>query len=292
MTKVSKYFGMCCLLAGLFACRPLLDDRPAVAVTIEPQRYFAEQLADSLFDVKVMVPAGVSPETYDPSPQQMAILSRCKAYFSIGPIGFNTLWLDKIRSNNPQLPVFDNSKNIPPVTGEEDHDTHTGHETHHHTGTDPHVWSSPKCARIIVENMYNAFISIDAGNKDIYAGNLLKLQAEIARTDSILSALFATAETKSFIIYHPALTYLARDYGLTQYCIETDGKEPSPSNIRQLIETARETKTKVIFIQEEFDKKNAEVIAGETGCKLVVINPLSYNWSEEIIRIAQAVAHE
>ncbi|MDR2628186.1 MAG: zinc ABC transporter substrate-binding protein [Dysgonamonadaceae bacterium] len=292
MTKVIKYFLACCLFAGLSVCRPAHDGRPLVAVTIEPQRYFAEQLVDSLFDIAVMVPAGVSPETYDPSPQQMAILSRSKAYLSIGPVGFNLLWLDKIRSNNPQLPVFDNSENILPLTSGHDPDS-AGHATHHHPGgTDPHIWSSPKSARILVQNMYKAFVALDAGHKNRYTNNLLRLQAEIDRTDSILSQLFAAAETKSFIIYHPALSYLARDYGLTQYCIETDGKEPSPAHIRQLIETARRTNIKVIFIQEEFDGKNAEVIARETGCRLIVVNPLSYHWSRELIRIAQAIAHE
>lgn len=300
------------MLAGLLACQPDLKERPTIAVTIEPQRYFAEQLVDSLFDIMTIVPAGISPETYDPSPLQMAALSRSRAYFSIGPIGFNLLWLERIRSNNPQLPVFDNSKNIPLITAGKEQDTLAGHETRHcshengrsrpsggwlaegyshYSGADPHIWSSPRSARIIVQNMYDALISIDAGNREIYKSKLLDLQAEIDRTDSILSALFVETETRSFIIYHPALTYLARDYGLVQYCIETEGKEPSPSYIRQLIETARVTKTGVIFIQEEFDRKNAEVIARETGCKLIVINPLSYNWSQELIRIAQAI-HE
>jgi len=88
------------------------------------------------------------------------------------------------------------------------------------------------------------------------------------------------------------LTYFARDYGLTQYSIETDGKEPSPEQLKILIETAKKEGIKTVFIQQEFDKRNAELIAKETGCRLVVINPLSYEWGEEILRIAQALSNE
>lgn len=68
-----------------------------------------------------------------------------------------------------------------------------------------------------------------------------------------------------------------------------DGKEPSPAQLKELVDVARANNTRVVFIQQEFDQKNAELIARETGCKLVRINPLSYNWSEEMIKIAQSL---
>lgn len=94
----------------------------------------------------------------------------------------------------------------------------------------------------------------------------------------------------AFIIYHPALTYFAREFGLKQLCIELDGKEPSPAQLKQLLETATQSGAKVVFVQQEFDQKNAELIAKETGCRLVTINPLSYNWHDEMIRLATILA--
>jgi zinc transport system substrate-binding protein len=70
-----------------------------------------------------------------------------------------------------------------------------------------------------------------------------------------------------------------------------DGKEPSPALLAQLITTAKEQDVKVIFIQQEFDKKNAELVAKETGCRLEVINPLSYHWNRELIHIAKVLAN-
>ena len=86
------------------------------------------------------------------------------------------------------------------------------------------------------------------------------------------------------------MTYFAAEIELVQLCIEMDGKEPSPAQLKQLVMTARENHAKVVFIQQEFDQKNAELIAKETGCRLVKINPLDYHWNTELIHIAKALA--
>ena len=308
MTKLTKYFILA--VAGLlfFSCRQADRSEKVISVTIEPQRYFVEQLVDSLFKIQTAVPAGTSPETYDPSPVQITDLSKSAAYFAIGHIGFELQWLDKIKKNHPDLPVYDTSLGLELIeTGCSSEDTHAhsedcdhGHQhgkschqhEHSHGSVDPHTWSSPKQMKLIVRNMCKALIAVDPANETLYKKNLSALEKEIALTDSILTDVLATASSHSFIIYHPALTYLARDYGLTQYCIEADGKEPSPSQLQFLSSIAAKEGVKVVFIQEEFDKKNAETIAKETGAKLVSIDPLSYHWSEELIRIAKAIANE
>ena len=281
MSKSNILLFLFCLFL-CFSCAYKKSDKKIITVTIEPQRYFVEQLVDSVFEVSTMVSPGMSPETYDPSPVQMAKLAGSEAYFRIGRIGFELAWMDKIKSNNPDLKIFDNSEGIVFISSDEEE----------HGGVDPHIWSSPKQAVILAQNICNALIALDKEDAAIYRKNLGKLDSKIAETDSIVTALLNKSKDKSFIIYHPALTYFARDYGLTQYCIEIDGKEPTPNQLRQLIELAREKNIKTIFIQQEFDQKNAEIIANETHCRLVVINPLSYNWNEEMVKIAEAISHE
>jgi len=271
----------------LFACSNKARQENIITVTIEPQRYFAGQLADSLFRIECMVPAGTSPETYDPTPAQMANLARSKAYFCIGHIGFEEVWIDKLKQNYPQIPFFDNSSGIPLITGH----FHAGSHPHEQ-GIDPHTWSSPKAARLIVQNMYTALVEIDSSNGEKYAANLGRLLEKIDSVDESVARILSNSSQKAFIIYHPALTYFARDYGLTQYSIETDGKEPSPEQLKTLIETAKEKGIKTVFVQQEFDRKNAELVAKETGCRLIVINPLSYDWEKEMLHIAQALSDE
>ncbi|MDR0542024.1 MAG: zinc ABC transporter substrate-binding protein [Dysgonamonadaceae bacterium] len=277
------------LVLLLAACskQPIQENR--IMVTIEPQRYFARQLTDSLFEIITLVPLGSSPESYDPAPREMAQLAQSKAYFCIGHIGFENAWLDRLKSNNPQVLFFDNSQGIDWIHG--DHpDGETGRDWHAHI--DPHTWPSPVEARIIVRNMYDAISEIDPEHTEIYRKNLEKLQSEIDETDRIVRAYLNHSSQKAFIIYHPALTYFARDYGLTQYAIETEGKEPSPEQLKQIVDLVKKESIRTVFIQQEFDRKNAEIIARETGCRLEVINLLTYHWSEEVIRIAKILSDE
>ena len=77
---------------------------------------------------------------------------------------------------------------------------------------------------------------------------------------------------------HPNLAYLARDYGLKEIPVEYEGKEPPPSRMKELIDIARKENIRVIFVQKEYDNKNARVIAHEIGAELKIIDPLSEDW--------------
>lgn len=287
----------------LTACVTKQANETVVTVTIEPQRYFAEKIAGDKFKINCVVPAGQSPETYDPTPQQMIQIGRSIAYLRIGPIGFEQAWMDKIRENNPKLQVFDTSEGMNLLTdtedddhthehGTHDHDAHAGEEAHHHHhgGVDPHIWSSIAGAKTVAWNTLNAFIELDPENTEYFGQNYNKLVDEIDKTNTEIKQLLDPLTDRTFIIYHPALTYFANEFNLTQLCIEMDGKEPSPAQLKRLVETARANNARVVFIQQEFDQKNAELIAKETGCKLTVINPLAYDWTKEMIHIAKALA--
>lgn len=288
----------------LAACVVKQAGEPVVTVTIEPQRYFAEKIAGDKFKINCVVPSGQSPETYDPTPRQMMQIAESVAYLRIGPIGFEQAWMDKIRENNPKLPVFDTSEGMELLKDTEEeahshhHEDHThdasgegeAHQHHHHGGVDPHIWSSIAGAKTIAWNMLNAFIALDPDNTDYFRQNYNKLMDEIDRTDAEIKRMLDPLTDRAFIIYHPALTYFADEFHLTQLCIEMDGKEPSAAQLKQLVETARTDNTRVVFIQQEFDRKNAELVAKETNCKLTVINPLAYDWPKEMIHIAKALA--
>lgn len=288
---MSKYLQLAAslIIVLLAACskQPVQEDR--IMVTIEPQRYFAEQLVDSLFSIVTLVPSGNNPESYDPTPRQMTQLAKSKAYFCIGHIGFENTWLHRLKSNNPNLLFFDNSQGIDLITGHpHEEPTHSQSNAH----IDPHTWSSPHEARIIAQNMCDALIAIDPEHSETYRTNLERLMATIDETDRTIRAHLENSPQRSFIIYHPALSYFARTYGLTQHAIETEGKEPSPEQIKQLVDCAKKESIRTVFIQQEFDRKNAAIIARETNCRLEVINPLSYHWNEEIIRIAKTLSDE
>ena len=282
-------------LTGLLlmtACGEKQAGERIVSVTIEPQRYFVEKIAGNKFTVNTVVPAGQEPESYDPTPRQMVQVSKSRAYLQIGHIPFEETFMKSVRENNPDMKVFILSDGVNLITHEE-HDHKHGEEEaahHSHVGVDPHTWSSISGAKTIAWNTLSAFIELDRENTQFYWNNYNRLMSEIEQTEKALGELLNPVENRTFIIYHPALTYFARDYNLNQLSVEMEGKEPSPTQLKRLIDLAKKTDAKVAFIQQEFDVKNAELIANETNCRLVVINPLSYDWSEELIHVAQSLA--
>ena len=262
------------------------SEKPILTVTLEPLRYFTEAIAGDNYEVVSMVPKGSSPESYDPTPQQLVNLSKSQAYFRIGYIGFEQAWMKKLEANCPDMKVYDTSKGIDLIR-----DKGHWHGDHFHEGgVEPHVWNSTQNALIIADNIYQALCELDSTHQEDYQKRLDVLKQTIRQTDANVHTLLENADS-TFLIYHPALSYFARDYGLKQVSIEEGGKEPSPAQLKALIETCRHENVHTIFVQQEFDQRNAQLIANELGVNIVSINPLSYDWVKEMIRIAEALKH-
>lgn len=277
---------------ALFSCKPSQTDKlKTLTVTIDPQKYFLSTIVGDHFNVECIVPSGSNPESADFTPSQMMSLSKSSAYFKIGYMGIENSLINKVSQSNPNLKIVNCSDGIEVLGEHHSEGDHHDHD-HGHAGGDPHTWSSVKTARIIAENMYRSVLELDKENESDYTSNYKKLQAEFNQTDSIVRSYLEKAPSKSFMIYHPALSYFAEEYGLTQYSIEYEGKNPSPSQLKELIDKAKAEGIKVIFIQREFDVKNAETVAQAIGAKTVPLNLLSYDWSDELIQIAKAIAQE
>ena len=160
--------------------------------------------------------------------------------------------------------------------------------------TDANTFLNRDALRHIVEAFRtDPRVGCVAGEKRVHAGdkaNAAGLKAKIAKLDKEIQAYLPGAG-KSFLIYHPALSYFARDYGLTQISIEEGGKEPSPAQLKALIARCKEMGVEVVFVQKEFDTRNAEVIANELRIPIVAINPLSYQWEREMRTIARMLSN-
>lgn len=289
---MKKIFYLIPLLALLTACKGSTgktSEERIITVTMEPQRYFTEAIAGDKFVVRSMVPKGSSPETYDPTPQQLVSLGESEAYFRIGYIGFEQTWMDRLLSNTPHMQVFDTSKGVDLIF-----EAAFEHGDHHHAGgVEPHIWNSTANALVIAGNTFKALSTLDKANETYYKARYDSLCLRINQTDSIIRNTLLTAGTdRAFIIYHPALSYFARDYGLHQICIEEGGKEPSPAHLKSLMEVCKAEGVRVIFVQPEFDRRNADIIAQQTGTKVIPINPLSYDWESEMLTVGKALSEQ
>ena len=274
-------------------------DAPVVSVSILPGKYFIEQIAGDLVEVNVMVPPGASPHTYEPSASQLARLDVSDLYLRIGYIGFELSWMDKIRDMNPSMKVADLSSGVDLIRSEEEDHGHGGDDPahagehghgHSHGGVDPHIWMSVRNARTIATNVYRELLPLLPGKQEELLSGYRRLTEDLDSLDTVIEEMLGGLEGGSFMIYHPALTYFARDYRLEQYPLELEGKTPSPAHMRWLTDVAREKNIGTIFIQMQFDQDNARALARETGAEIVQINPLDPDWYGQMLYIARKLA--
>jgi zinc transport system substrate-binding protein len=229
-----------------------------------------------------MVPASADPHIYEPVPGQITALARSVAYISNGNLGFEMTWLDRFYEANRNMKKLSLGSSVDLIISEEHHEGHS-------EGADPHYWVSPVEAQKIASQIRTLLIELDPGKKDEYEARFRILSDTIAAIGSLASELFEPFKGGAFMIFHPALGYIARDYSLNQIAVEREGKEPTPSSMKELIDTAKEKRIRVIFIQRGFDTKNAGAIASETGAELVEIDPLSGDWAVSSREIIHAI---
>jgi zinc transport system substrate-binding protein len=254
-----------------------------ITVSIAPFKYFVEEIAGNDFTVNIMVPAGADPHTYEPFPEQINKLRKSVAYISNGYLGFEINWLDRFYETNSTMRRLSLGDSIDPIAS-----------THHHEGVhveraDPHYWVSPRCALIMASSVKRLLCELNPSQKKKYETNYQLLISKIQEVDKNARELFSNVKNKCFMIYHPNLAYVARDYGLEEIPVEFEGKEPPPSRMKELIDRGRKDNIKTIFVQREYDTKNAKAIAVEIGAKIILIDPLSENWQKSTTDIIDAL---
>jgi zinc transport system substrate-binding protein len=279
--KVLKYL----FLLLLVSCsqRGSKPGERTISVSIPPFKYFVEAIGGNDFKVNVLVPAGANPHIYEPAPDQITRLSRSVAYISDGYLGFEMTWLDRFYEINKNMAKLTLGQKIDLIRPAESKDLHNVE------GADPHFWVSPKCALVIAAEVKILLTGLNPPGKEVYDLNYSRLVKTINSMDSLATALFSRYNERSFMIFHPTLGYLSRDYGLTEIPVEKEGKEPTPSSLKELIDIVKSRNIKTIFVQKEYDTKNAGAIAAETGALLETIDPLSDDWAASLRQVIYAL---
>jgi len=307
------------LSLGLFftACQSpnqnqITDEGPLVTVSILPQVFFVERIADDSLRVNVMVSPGDEPHTYEPTPEQMRQLSNSQVFFSIG-VEYEENWIPRFKDVNPNLTIVDSASGIERIPmgdhhhhhDEEDHDHEAdgedlhqdeNGEDHHHDheeegeNLDPHVWLSPENGKIIASNVLESLIALIPEKESDLQENYNELIAEIDTLDAAIEASLSGLPQRTFMVFHPAWGYFAEQYDLEQIPVQVGGQEPSPSELTKLIDLAREEEIRVIFIQPGFDSTSVEAIAEEIDAQIAEVDPLARNWLENLNTVSETFA--
>jgi zinc transport system substrate-binding protein len=253
-----------------------------VFVSILPQKYFVERIGGEYVKVEVMVKSGESPATFNPNPKKMSRLSQAKLYFSIG-VPFETIWIERIQSIHSNLHIVPLHSNVQKISSDD-------HENHSHASGDPHIWTSPTKVKAMAKIIKETLVLAEPQQEKFFNDNLQAFNKDLDALDQDIRKILAKNPNRYFMVFHPAWTYFAEDYGLEQVSIEENGKEPGARSMQKIIEKGKKLGVKVIFVQEQFSLSIARKIAKLLGATVRVIDPLAEDYLENMRRTAIAIS--
>lgn len=252
--------------------------KDVVTVSILPQRTFVEKIAGNDFKINLLIPPGSSPAAYSLLPSQLKDIAQSAIWFRIGYIGFEHSWKDKIAQANANMKVVNIAEGMDLIADKiEQHGDHF-----HIDGVDPHVWLSPVLAKQMGERILDELIALKPEKTAEYKANYLAFVKECDALHVELSNKLKDYKGRKFIVFHPSLSYYARDYGLEQFSLESGGKEPTPQHLRKVVDLANKENIKTIYIQSEFDREHARVFANEIGGNIIQVSPLNPDWAQNL----------
>lgn len=281
----AKWLFLLVALLSLCACSKRDDtpDKRQLFVSIPPQAWLLDSIVGDKWDVEAMLESGSNPETFEPTMTQLTRLGSAGAYFTVGSLGFEQTTLPRITENFPSLPVYETGKGVEVIAGEE------SHQGHAHAGVDPHIWTSARNARVMAKNMYETVLKLDPANSDYYNRRYRDLDSNLKALDDSLTSLLAPRSGCSFVVWHPSLSYFARDYGLVQLSAEEAGKETTPARYAEFNKEVQQAAPAVCFRQTEFDAKGVADIAKKLNVPEVSISLMSADIPQQLKSVADAI---
>ncbi len=245
-----------------------------VVVGVLPAKYLVEQIGGPEVKVDVMVPPGREPHTYEPTPQQMTEVSHAQLYVRTG-MPFEDSLLSGISSFSPRLTVTDLRMNVPLRTIDGDRRLTLAPGSPAVDILDPHIWLGPRELAIEARTIRDALGTLRPDKWALFTDNYNSFADRLNALDGKLSAMLAPLRGKSVLVFHPAFGYFTDTYGITQLAIETNGRDPGPRELLNVVQRARDAGIRSVFVEPEFSETTARRIAESLGVAVVVVNPLA-----------------
>lgn len=144
---------------------------------------------------------------------------------------------------------------------------------------DPHVWTSPKNAKVQVANIGYALEKIadergDEAMKKAISEGVKSYQDKLDDLDEWTRGSFATVKDPVLFTSHDAFGYLSKEYGIdfigAALSDFSDQQDATADHIRKAAETVRKSGATALFAENSNNSKSIEAIAKAAGVKAVV----------------------
>lgn len=255
---------------------------PTILVSVAPYKLFLEKIAGDTVQINLMVPAGASSHTYEPTPKQMIAAGKAAAWFCIGE-SFESRAVPSLKSHNPEMAIIDLRQGVDMIKA----DPHTGCCCCHASSYDLHIWMSPKQVEVQARTMAQALKKLFPQHAEHYQKGLEQLVQELRTLDRDITTLLTPLKNRMILVSHPAYAYFCRDYHLDQMSIEFEGKDPTPLQLTNILNRARQAKIRKVYIQMQYNNKGARLFAKELGAEVVMLDPYAEQYFDSMREIAQ-----
>lgn len=252
------------------------DNRPILLTGIKPQAQLLSELAGDSYRIVTLLDNSANPESFELTPIQLREATTAKAFFAIGTLPFEQQVIEIMPSSMPIVKAVDNVELIYGTHGDEH-------------GVDPHLWASPRNLKLMAASMATQLSNLLPDSAQIYSDRLATLNAKLDSIDTLIRTSL-TSSHQAFGVWHPSLSYYARDYGLRQHALGAEHKDTGTQHLREAIDNIRTDSVKVIFYENEGELARVLTVCEGSGAHAVELNLLGEDWLNQLTTIAYEIA--
>lgn len=262
------------LAAG--CARPAVPNAPAPVIAIE--NFLADitrQVAGTRIDVRSLVPFGVDPHGYEPTPQDVAAVARARLIVVNGA-GLESFISKLIANAGGDRPLVEASAGLVSRSGREGEVLEGGAiATGPTSEPDPHFWLDPVMTVRYVQNIRDALSRVDPAGEPTYGANADAYIRQLRELDAWIAGQVAAIppEKRALVTNHESLGYFADRYGfrIVGTVIPSVSSEASPTarQLVRLVDGLKKAGARAVFLEVGGSPQLARQVAQEAGIPIV-----------------------
>ncbi len=245
-----------------------------VVVTIPVLKDFVEQVGGAHVHVLSLLSGLESEHTYSPKPSDIMAVRKAQLLVEVG-IGLE-VWVSPLvkSAGSRSLRVITTSKGIALIRDQNRDESRQAAEENGHSGN-PHIWLDPENAKIMMRHITEALIKVDPPHAAEYRDNQAAYLRQLDQLQAELAERLKPITDRRIKVYHPAWPYFARRFGfhIVDEIVNQAGEEPSAHHLQTLVNMIRKERIRVIVSEPQMNQKIPDVLARETGARIVVLSP-------------------
>lgn len=258
------------LLTGQLAgCGPERNEgtsaasRPTVVVTIHPIGSLMHMIAGPAVNITELLPAGVSPATYDPTPLTAREVASARLVVRVG--GAVDDWVAGITEDS-DVPVVVLTAGMK-LEGATDK-----------PGTgNPHVWLDPILVRdTLLPRMLQALEGVAPDSTEALRRRAGAVADSLTTLDEQIRAILSGIKSRNFVASHAAWVYFAARYGLVEVGVlhPSPGQELGARELAGLVNDARSMHVAGVIAEPQLGEAGVKALAAELELPVSIADPL------------------